>query len=81
VKKTRKSTNNVVKKLVSYFVSFYYYVIVYYYFKCGVGGGRWASYDRYFSYPAKILEKGCPTWPDNRGCTVLLFKEALSWSY
>jgi len=39
-------------------------------FKCGVGGGRWAPYDRYFSYPAKILEKGCPTWPDNRGCTV-----------
>jgi len=22
------------------------------------------------AYPAKILEKGCPTWPDNRGCTV-----------
>jgi len=22
------------------------------------------------SYLAKILEKGCPTWPDNRGCTV-----------
>jgi len=36
---------------------------------CGVGGGRWAPYVRYFSYPAKILEKGCPTWPDNRGCT------------
>jgi len=30
----------------------------------------WAPDDRYFSYPAKILEKGCPTWPDNRGCTV-----------
>ena len=39
-------------------------------FKCGVGGGRWAPYDRYVSYPAKILEKGCLTWPDNRGCTV-----------
>jgi len=35
-----------------------------------VGGGQWAPYDRYFSYPAKILEKGFPTWPDNRGCTV-----------
>jgi len=23
------------------------------------------------AYPAKILEKGCPTWPDNRGCTVI----------
>ena len=22
------------------------------------------------SYLAKILEKGCQTWPDNRGCTV-----------
>jgi len=22
------------------------------------------------AYPAKILEKCCPTWPDNRGCTV-----------
>ena len=40
-------------------------------FKCGVGGGRWAPYDRYFSYPAKIFEKGCPTWPDNRGCTAV----------
>jgi len=37
--------------------------------KCGVGGGRWAPYDSYFSYPAKILEKGFPTWPDNRGST------------
>jgi len=43
-------------------------------FKCGVGGGQWAPYDRYFSYPAKILEKGCPTWPDNRGCTVLIYR-------
>jgi len=25
------------------------------------------------AYPAKILEKGCPTWPDNRGCTVLAY--------
>jgi len=39
-------------------------------FKCGVGGGWWVPYDRYFSYPAKILEKGCPTWLDNQGCTV-----------
>ena len=30
-KKTRKPTNNVVKKLVSYFVSLYYYVIVFKY--------------------------------------------------
>jgi len=22
------------------------------------------------AYPAKILEKGCPIWRDNRGCTV-----------
>jgi len=43
-------------------------------FKCGVGGGRRAPYDRYFSYSAKILEKGCPTWPDNRGCTVFAFQ-------
>jgi len=25
------------------------------------------------AYPAKILEKGCPTCPHNRGCTVLKF--------
>jgi len=23
------------------------------------------------AHPAKILEKACPTWPDNRGCTVI----------
>jgi len=23
------------------------------------------------AYPAKILEKGCPTWPDNRECTAV----------
>jgi len=28
-------------------------------FKCDVGGGRWAPYNRYFSYPAKI----CPEPP------------------
>ena len=27
----------------------------------GVGSGRWVAYDRYFSYPAKILEKGSTT--------------------
>ena len=26
------------------------------------------------AYPAKILENGCPTWPDNRGCTVFAFE-------
>jgi len=31
VEKTRKPTNNVVKKLISYFVSLYYYVKAYYY--------------------------------------------------
>ena len=30
------------------------------------------------AYPAKILEKGCPTWPDNRGCTVLLLSSRCS---
>jgi len=54
--------------LVSFFRSFFLGS-----FKCGVGGRRWAPYDRYFSYLAKILEKGCPTWPDNRGCTVHVF--------
>jgi len=58
--------------LVSFFRSFFFRL-----FSVWWRWWRFAPYDRYFfirpnAYPAKILEKGCPTWPDNRGCTVLL---------
>ena len=36
------------------------------------------------AYPAKILEKGCSIWPDNRGCTVFSFfhmRQKNYWSY